>query len=252
MIPEVLEVLLRVLVWGGLPAALVVLAIGPRRVWTNVKAGWNWLWARRLEPEQVLTRVVQEHQKHVADLKDVLARAEAADTEILQNLQKSENSVTALEKEARKLAAQGDDLGARAALYRLNLERAAADTFRQQRLRQRDRIADLRRHHYLMELRLRQYEVGRKILLSQLAEAKTLDQQATIAARFDPFHAVADWQRAEGMVEEKAINSRALAHLYADIAEVPLTREPARIDQAELDAQLADIKAHVSPNRSAQ
>src|SRR5947209_20457063 len=32
MIPEMLEVLLRVLLWGGLPLLLVVLAIGPRRV----------------------------------------------------------------------------------------------------------------------------------------------------------------------------------------------------------------------------
>jgi phage shock protein A len=247
--PE-LEVLLRVLVWGGLPTFLVVLAIGPKRVWTNLKAGWNWMFARRLEPEEVINRVVKEHQKHVADLKDVLARAEAADTEILQNLQRSETNTAALEKEARTLAKQGDDLGARAALYRLNLERAAVKTFRQQQQRQRERIADLRRHLYLMELRLRQYEVGRKILLSQLAEAKTVEQQANIAAKFDPFHAVADWQRAEGMVEEKAINSRALAHLYADIADAPLTTEPARVDPADLDAQLADLKANPGPNTS--
>src|SRR5690348_18490216 len=109
--PE-LEVLLRVLVWGGLPTLLVVLGIGPKRVWTNLKAGWNWMFARRLEPEEVLTRVVKEHQKHVADLKDVLARAEAADTEILQNLQRSEANVASLDKEARALAKQGDDLGA--------------------------------------------------------------------------------------------------------------------------------------------
>jgi phage shock protein A len=240
--PE-LEFLLRAFLWAGLPTALVIVCIGPRRVWTNVKAAWNWVWARRLEPEEVLSRVVREHQKHVADLKDVLARAEAADTDILQNLQKSEQATAALEKEARDLLKKGDDLGARAALYRLNLERAAVGTFRQQQQRQRERIADLRRHLYLMELRLRQYEVGRKILLAQLAEAKTVEQQATIAAKFDPFHAVADWQKAEGMVEEKAINSRAMAHLYADIAEVPLTDQAARVDSADLDAQLAELKA---------
>jgi phage shock protein A len=252
MLPEMLEVLLRVLLWGGLPLLLVVLGIGPRRVWGGVKKAWGWLWQRRLDPEEVLTRVVQGHQKHVADLRDVLSRAEAAETEIVQNLQQSEDNIAALDKEARKLAARGDDLGARAALYRLNLERAAADTFRQQRQRQQEHIADLRRHLYLMELRLRQYEVGRKILLAQLAEAKTVEQQAAIAAGFDPFNAVADWQRAEGIVEEKALNTRAKARVYADVAEVPLSAQPARVDPAELDAQLAALKSTAVRAKSTQ
>jgi phage shock protein A len=252
MVPEMFEVLLRVLVWGGLPLLLVVLGIGPRRVWGAVKRGWAWLWTRRLDPEEVLTRVVQGHQKHVADLRDVVSRAEAAEAEIGRHLQTSEDNIVSLDKEARKLAGQDDDLGARAALYRLNLERAAADTFRQQRQRQQEHIADLRRHLYLMELRLRQYEVGRQILLAQLAEAKTVEQQAAIAAGFDPFNAVATWQRAEGMVEEKALTTRARARVYADTAEMPLTTQPARVDPDELDAQLAALKSTGIRARSAQ
>src|SRR5437660_341800 len=59
MVPEV-ELLLRVvLLWMGLPAALVVLAIGPRRAWNGVKKAWSWLWTRRLEPEEALNQVVQ-------------------------------------------------------------------------------------------------------------------------------------------------------------------------------------------------
>jgi phage shock protein A len=250
MIPEVLEVLLRALAWGGLPVLLLVLGIGPRRVWNAVKKGWSWLWTRRLDPEEALTQVVQGHQKHVADLRDVLARAEAAEQDIGQHLKTSETNIAALEKEARQLAAKGDDLGARAALYRLNLERAAVDSFRQQGDRQRDHIADLRRHLYLMDLRLRQYEVGRKILLAQLAEAKTVEQQAAVAARFDPFNAVADWQRAEGIVQDKALTTRARARVYADLAEAPLTAQPARVDPAELDAQLAALKGETRRSRS--
>ena len=252
MVPEMLEVLLRVLVWGGLPLLLVVLGIGPRRVWGGVKKAWGWLWTRRLDPEEALNRVVQGHQKHVAALRDVLSRAEAADSDIARNLKTSEDNIAALEKEARKLASQGDDLGARAALYRLNLERAAVESFRQQQQRQRDRIADLRRHLYLVELRLRQYEVGRKILLAQLAEAKTVEQQAAIAADFDPFNAVANWQRAEGMVEDKALDTWAKARVYDDMAEMPLTAQPARVDPAELDAQLAALKTGAFRAKSTQ
>ena len=61
MLPEMLEVLLRVLLWAGLPLLLVVLGIGPRRVWGGMKKAWAWLWQRRLDPEEVLTRVVQGH-----------------------------------------------------------------------------------------------------------------------------------------------------------------------------------------------
>src|SRR5438874_6974890 len=152
----VLENLLRVLaLWGGLPVLLVILAIGPSRTWHGLKNAWKWLWNRRLDPEDVLNRVVKEHEKHVAALRSVLARSEVAEAEILRNLETSENNIAALEKEAAKTVANGDDLGARAVLYKLNLERAAVDSFRVQLERQRNHLAEVRRHLYLTELQTR-------------------------------------------------------------------------------------------------
>jgi phage shock protein A len=236
---------LRLTLWIGLPMLLAILAIGPGRTWRAVKKGWNWLWNRRLDPEEVLTRVVKEHEKHVTALRAVLARSEAAEAEIVRNLQTSEKSIATLDQEAGTMAANGDDLGARAVLYKLNLERAALDSFRAQLDRQRSHIAEIRRHLYLMELQTRQYEVGRSILLSQLAEAKTVEQQAAIAAQFDPFNAVASWQRAEGMVQEKALNAKAAERVYADLVEMPLSNQPAQVDPAALDAQLAELKGRL-------
>ena len=238
-------VLLRLALWIGLPMLLVILAIGPSRSWRAVEKAWNWLWNRRLDPEEVLNRVVKEHEKHVAALRGVLSRSEAAEAEILSNLRTSENNIAAHEKEASKMAAHGDDLGARAVLYKLNLERAAVDSFGAQLERQRNHIADVRRHLYLMELQTRQYEVGRSILLSQLAEAKTVEQQAAIATHFDPFNAVSSWQRAEGMVQEQALNARAAERVYADLVEMPLSSQPVQVDPAALDAQLAELKGRL-------
>ena len=89
---------------------------------------------------------------------------------------------------------------------------------------------------------MRQYEVGRSILLSQLAEAQTVEQQYAIASNFDPFSAVANWQQAEGMVQEKALSARAVEQVYTDTAEMPLAGQPAQVDPAALDAQLAALK----------
>lgn len=243
-------VVLRMFLWVGLPCLLAVLAIGPKRFGRAVQRGWNWLFKRRLEPEEVLNRVVQEHQQHVGAMKQVLDRAEAAEFEITQNIEKSEANVACLEGEARKLAGSHDDLGARAVLYKLNLEKAAIETFRSQRERQQTHIAEVRRHLYLMELQLRQYDVGRRILLSQLAEAKTLEQQAAIAEKFDPFNAVANWEKAEGMVQEKSVNARAVERVYADMAEIPLTHQQAQVDPALLDAQLNDLKKQVEKRKN--
>jgi phage shock protein A len=239
------SVLLRLALWIGLPVLLAILAIGPSRTWRGVKKVWHWISNRRLDPEAVLTRVVKEHEKHVAALRSVLSRSEAAEAQIVCNLQTSEKNIAALEKEASKLAVSGDDLGARAVLYKLNLERAAVDCFRTQLERQGNHIADVRRHLYLMELQTRQYEVGRSILLSQLAEAKTVEQQAAIAVHFDPFNAVSSWQRAEGMVQEKALNAKAAERVYADLIEMPLSSQPAQVDPAALDAQLAELKGRL-------
>ena len=249
--PFVEYVLLRVILWVGLPLLLGVIAVGPRRVWGGVKRAWHWLWKRRLDPEEALTQVVQGHQKHVTALREVLSRCEAAEAEIARNIRQSDENIAALDDEARKKATQGDDLGARAVLYKLNLERAAVDSFRQQLERQRYHIAEVRRHLFLVELQLRQYEVGRSILLSQLAEAQTIEQQADIAAHFDPFNAVANWKKAEGLVQEKAVNARAVERVYADMAEMPMTVQPPPTEPAALDAQLAELKARVAQVNSA-
>jgi phage shock protein A len=244
-------VLLRLLLWIGLPTLLLVIAVGPRRFWRGIRQGWRWLWQRRLDPEEVLTQVVRQHEKLVGSLRDVLARSEAAIADIDRHVEQSEESIKKLEVEARQLADRNDDLGARAALYKLNLERAAVDSFRKQRESQRAHIDDVRRHLYLVELQLRQYQVGRSILLSQLAEAKTVEQQANIAARFDPFNAVADWQRAEGMVQEKALNARAVERIQADLVELPLTNAAPTADPAAVDAQLAELKTRLGRIKAA-
>jgi len=66
-------------------------------------------------------------------------------------------------------------------------------------------------------LQLRQYEVGRELLLAQLAEAKSVEQQYRIASEFDPFSAVANWKKAENMVEEKQISARVIGRVEADL-----------------------------------
>jgi phage shock protein A len=128
----------------------------------------------------------------------------------------------------------------------VNLERLAVNSFQEQLTRQREHIAEARRRLYLLELQLRQYEVGRSILLSQLAEAKTVEQQYAIANNFDPFSAVAHWQQAEGMVQEKALTARAVEQVYNDVAEMPLAGQPAQVDPAALDAQLAALKTQLA------
>jgi phage shock protein A len=195
---------LRTILWVGLPLLLVTLAVGPKRLWRNLRRGWRWLWAKQLEPEAILSQVVKQHEELVDGVNRVIVQAEAAEAEILRNIEQGERNVAALEDECRALAARQDDVAAREALFKLNLEKQANDNFRQQLEKQRQVIAESRRRRFLLELQLRQYEVGRTILLSQLAEAKGVEQQYAIASQFDPFNAVADWQRAEDMVEEKA------------------------------------------------
>jgi phage shock protein A len=237
--------LLRFAVWFGLPVLLVVLALGPRRVGRAVARGWRWLWNKRLDPEEILTEVVKQQQQHVAALRKVLERSEAAEGEITRHLRQSKENIGRLDEEAKHHVAHGDDLGARAALYKVHLERMAVEGFQEQLKRQREHIADGRRRLYLLELQLRQYEVGRSILLSQLAEARTVEQQFAIARDFDPFNAVANWQKAEGMVQAQAQNARAVEQVYDDLAEIPLAGQPAQVNPAALDAQLAALKSRV-------
>jgi phage shock protein A len=242
-----LEFLLRLFLWVVLPLGLVVWALGPERVWSKIKGGWTWFWRTRLEPEEILSRVVRRHQEHIEALREALTRSETAEHDIARNIEESKENLEALEQEARNHVLHNDDLGARAALYKLNLEKLAVKTFEEQLERQRQHIIESRRRLYLLELQLRQYEVGRSILLSQLAEAKTVEQQYAIANNFDPFSAVAHWQQAEGIVHEKALNARAVEQVYTDVAEMPLAGQPAQVDPAALDDQLAALKARVRP-----
>jgi hypothetical protein len=205
-------VLLRLLLWVGLPLMLAVLAVGPARVKRGLKRAWNWLFLKRMEPDEILTQVVQQHTDHVAKVKQALAQAEAAELEV------QVTSKRATRTSPRWRRKPGDwpramTMGPRGPI-KLNLggwrsttsptARAAAEL-----------INESRRRLYLLELQLRQYEVGRSILVSQLAEAETAEQQYEIARQFDPFNAVADWQKAEGLVLEKSLNARAMERVYA-------------------------------------
>jgi phage shock protein A len=242
-----LEVLLRYLaLWVVPPLALMVLVLGPARVTRWVKQGWRWLWERRDNPEQILADVVAQHEAHVEALRSALEQAEKTEAEIVRNIQRCQRALPELEAEAQRLTAKGDDLGARAALYKLNLERAALASFEQHLERQRESIAESRRRLYLLELQLRQFEVGRSILLSQLAAAKTLEQQYAIANQFDPFSAVANWSRAEGMVQDKAITARAVERVHADTNDLAPPGAP-EVDPIVLEAQLAELKARLHP-----
>ena len=91
-------------------------------------------------------------------------------------------------------------------------------------------------------MQLRQYEVGRSILLSQLAEAKTVEQQYALANQFDPFSAVAAWVRTEGDVQQAARDARAAEQVLGDTADLPLSGQAVRIEPELLDAQLAALK----------
>jgi len=237
--------LLRMFLLVGLPLLLLVLTVGPKRLWGGVRRGWHWLWKKRLEPEEILAQVVRQHEELVEAVKNVIIRAEAAEAEIVSNIEKGTRNIAALEEESGLAAAQGDDLAAREALFKLSLERLANDNFRERLVQQRQVIAESRRRRFLLDLQLRQYEVGRSILLSQLAEAEEVEQQYSIASHFDPFNAVADWQRAEGMVQDKALNARALERVHVDMAETGQAGPPVQIDPAVLDAQLAELRSKI-------
>lgn len=238
--------LLRLLFWVGLLVALLTLAIGPRRVWRGLKRGWAALWRRKLDPQEILSQVVEQHQQHVQAVRAALAQAESAEAAIRENLRQSEERAEQLSTEARSQAAAGDELGACASLYKTNLERSAIESFRDQLERQCAMIADARRRLYLLELQLRQYEVGRSILLSQLAQAEKVEEQYAIVRRFDPFNAVANWQQAEGLVQEKALNARAIERVYTDTSDLTVAQSPSAVDQVMLEAQLAELRAQLA------
>jgi phage shock protein A len=235
-------ILLRALVWVIVPLVLVVVAVGLDRCWRYLQKVWGWFNDRRHEPTAVLNRVVREHEKNIQALREVLRQAEAAQGDIVRNSGRSEENITALEREARDAVRSTDDLGARAALYKLNLERLAVQGFQAQLDQQKTRIDQTRRRLHLLELQLRQYEVGRSILLSQLAEARTVEQQYALANQFDPFSAVAAWVRAEGDVRQATSDARAAGQVFDDTADLPLNAQPVVLSPEMLDAQLAELK----------
>ena len=111
-------------------------------------------------------------------------------------------------------------------------------------------IAESRHRLFMLELQLRQYEVGRSILLSQLAQAEKTEEQYAIARQFDPFNAVANWQKAEGLVLEKSLNARAKERVYVDTSDMDVPYPSAAIDPAVLEAQLADLRTDQKGERS--
>lgn len=241
-------VIFRLLIWIVPPLALITLAIGPGKLWRSIKRGWSWLTRRRLAPEEILNQVVRQLQEHVAAVRKAIAQGEKADEEIQLQLVATDDNIAQLEGDARRLAAANDELGARAALYKLNLERTVKVTFTEQAARQKKLIDESRQRLYLLELQLRQYEVGKSILLSQLAQAEKVEQQFAIANQFDPFNAVANWQKAEGMVLEKQLNARAIERVYTDTRELATGGQTVEVDARELDAQLARLREEVAKN----
>lgn len=216
--PRLFEYLiLRGLLFIGLPVLLVVLALGPARCQAIVRRVWSQLWQRKQEPEEVIEQVVKQYREMVKALGQTLARARAADETLDRTIRQSEGNLAALEIEAKEAAGRGDDLAAKGILSKTTLEQQALDAFREQRSRHARQIDEIRSNLHATELQLRQYEVGRELLLSQLAEANTVEQQYRIASEFDPFSAVANWRKAETMVEEKQISARVIGMVEADL-----------------------------------
>lgn len=242
--------LFRLVVWIALPVLLIVLLLGPARVLNWLRHLHRALFDRRHDPAAVLDRVVRQHQQHIAALRKVIDQADSAKREIELNQQKSNAALAQFEAEAAEAVQAGDDLGARGALYRLNLERVAVQSFGEQLTRVDQRIEQARKRLYLLDLQLRQYEVGKTILLSQLAEAKTVEQQYSLVNQFDPFSAVAAWQETEGLVRAATQQARAADRVLQDTAELPLAGQASAIDPATLDAQLLELKSKKGNHRN--
>jgi phage shock protein A len=219
------------------------LAVGPQRLWRGITDGLRWAFGRRPDPERTLGEIVRQQKDRVARERKMLAQAEAAGAGIVGSLQASEANAEKLDKEARALVARDDDVGARAALYKLNLERTAVAGFRRQLDEQRQWIADARRRLYVLELQLRQYEVGRSVLLCQLAQAQSLEEQHKIASGFDPSGVIAEWRKTEELVERKAVAAQSADPLSHEGRLAAAGEMPNPVDPAMLDAQLAQLRA---------
>lgn len=251
--PRLFEYLiLRGLLFVGVPIMLFALAVGPARCRAIAGRVWSRIWQRKQEPEEVIEQVVQQYRAMVGSLNQTLDRAHSADATLERNIEESEANLTRLEVEAREAAKRGDDLVAKGVLFKSNLERQALAAFTEQQARHARQTDEIRRNLYAAQLQLRQYEVGRELLLAQLAEAKTVEQQYRIASEFDPFSAVGNWKQAENMVEEKQISARAIGRVEADLrkaldgdaatANPPSLRDPAAATDNALDDELARLK----------
>jgi phage shock protein A len=250
--PIVEQFLLHLFLWVVLPLLLIAVLAGPKRTKRFLERFWFNMTTSAQNPALVMERVVKEHEANIRSLKDVLRQAEGIQQEIAKNLRQCEEAMPALEKEAKELVAKGDDLGARAALSRLHLERRAAEGFRAQKAEEEARITQARRRLHLLELQLRQFELNRRILLNQLAEAKTVEQQYALANRFDPYNAVGAWMRTEGMVAEERDAARILDQLYAQTTDLPAGGQPALIDPEMVEADLARLKAEAGGKHTAE
>lgn len=208
---------LRGLLLLGLPALLAVLALGPAKCRAIVGGFWAGLWRRKQEPEEVIEEVLRQYRGMVAALNQSLDRAHAADATLERNIRQSEVNLEQLEMESSAAVSRDDGLESRGVRFKIELERRALESFREQRARHARQVDEIRRNLYAAELQLRQYEVGRELLLSQLAEAKSVEQQYRIASEFDPFSAVANWRKAENMVEEKQMTARVIGRVEADL-----------------------------------
>ncbi len=217
--------ILRGLLFVGLPLFLVVLALGPARCQEIIRRVWSQLWQRKQEPEEVIEQVVKQYREMVAAFEQTLARACAADETLERNIRQCEGNLAALDGEAVAATERGDDRSVKGILSKTTLERQALAVFREQRARHARQIDEIRSNLHATELQLRQYEVGRELLLSQLADAKTVEQQYRIASEFDPFSAVANWKKAENMVEEQQLNARVISRVAADLR-TPLQDDP--------------------------
>lgn len=230
--------IIRGVLFLGVPVLLAVLAIGPARCQEFVRRLWSQLWQRKLEPEAVIEQVVKQYREMVKAHEQTLARARTAETVLDRNILQSEHNLDTLENEAREAAKQGDEFASKGIVSKTTLERQALDTFREQRVRHARQIDEIRGNLHATELQLRQYEVGRELLLSQLAEAKTVEQQYRIASEFDPFSAVANWKKVEGMVEEQQLTARVISRVAADLR-TPIEAESV----SESDGQVSEQKS---------
>src|SRR4051812_34753294 len=98
--PFVEYFLLRFVLWVGLLAALVALAVGPSKLKRGMKRLWSVAFRKRLDPEEILTNVVLQHEQHVKAVREAVGKAEAAEAALRANLKQSEEHVPVLEAEA--------------------------------------------------------------------------------------------------------------------------------------------------------